>query len=224
MGETMKIKPWFKFDPSSWLNDVDLRDCTTSERGVLIDLMCLAHRSGNYGYFMDDMKPETIKKTAKCLSIASKTLDKCLTNLLQKSRICQTNDGQLYIKRMIEDNSYSLKQSELGKTGGNPTLKAPLKPEKRREDKEKEKSKKKAYGEFNSVMLTDDEYDKLISKHGESKALSAIEILDGYIASKGNKYKNHYAVFKKGSWVWERVAESKGQGEKYAGGSRWISC
>jgi hypothetical protein len=79
--------------------------------------------------------------------------------------------------------------------------------EKERE-REKEKSEKRAYGEFESVMLTDDEYQKLISKHGQAKALKGIEILDGYIASKGAKYKSHYAVFKADSWVWERFSEA----------------
>ena len=54
----------------------------------------------------------------------------------------------------------------------------------------KENNKKKSYGEFNNVLLTDEEYAKL----EKSNLLSYIETLSSYIASKGKKYKSHYAT------------------------------
>ena len=51
--------------------------------------------------------------------------------------------------------------------------------------KEKEK-----YGEFQNVLLTDEEYHKL----EKSNLLPYIEKLSSYIASKGKKYKSHYAT------------------------------
>lgn len=54
----------------------------------------------------------------------------------------------------------------------------------------KENNKKKRYGEFKKVLLTDEEYAKLES----SNLLSYIEKLDSYIASKGKRYKSHYAT------------------------------
>ena len=51
--------------------------------------------------------------------------------------------------------------------------------------KEKEK-----YGEFKNVLLTEEEYHKL----EESNLLPYIEKLSSYIASKGKKYKSHYAT------------------------------
>ena len=54
----------------------------------------------------------------------------------------------------------------------------------------KENNKKKSYGEFDNVLLTDEEYAKL----DKSNLLSYIEILSSYIASKGKKYKSHYAT------------------------------
>jgi len=49
---------------------------------------------------------------------------------------------------------------------------------------------KKSYGEFNNVLLTDEEYAKL----EKSNLLMYIETLSSYIASKGKKYKSHYAT------------------------------
>ena len=49
---------------------------------------------------------------------------------------------------------------------------------------------KNIYGEFKNVKLTDEEYQKLKNK----KLLPYIEKLSSYIASKGKKYKSHYAT------------------------------
>jgi len=206
----MKVKPWLKFEPSAWLSDPKLRSCTTSERGVLIDLICLAHRNCDYGYLGFKNDADGVRMIAKCLSIARRTLAKCIANLIDMERICIANDGEMYIKRMIQDHEYACKQSTNGEKGGNPTLK----PDKTIEDKtkgDKTREPKRSYGEFNSVFLTDEEYNNLKAKYGQSKLNTAIEVLDTYIASKGAKYKSHYAVMKGNSWVWERVAESKGK-------------
>ena len=68
-------------------------------------------------------------------------------------------------------------------------------PDKNRLDKnsieEKEIYKeKKSYGEFQNVLLTKEEYRKL----EKSNLLPYIEKLSSYIASKGKRYKSHYAT------------------------------
>ncbi|MDX9804176.1 MAG: DUF4373 domain-containing protein [Dehalococcoidales bacterium] len=50
------------------------------------------------------------------------------------------------------------------------------------------------YGEFQNVKLTDDEIKKLESKFGKENASKKIENLSQYIASKGKRYKSHYAT------------------------------
>ena len=57
----------------------------------------------------------------------------------------------------------------------------------------KEVSNKK-YGEFKNVSLSDNEYEKLKEKFGEDGAKERIETLSAAIASKGYKYKSHYAT------------------------------
>lgn len=63
---------------------------------------------------------------------------------------------------------------------------------------QKEESKK-SYGVFENVMLTDDELQKLKQKF-TSDWQSKIDNLSEYIASKGKKYKSHYATI----LVWDR--------------------
>lgn len=64
------------------------------------------------------------------------------------------------------------------------------------ETKAKEKDKdKKPYGDFKRVLLTDDEFEKL-KKWFLLYYEAYIEKLDLYIASKGVKYKSHYATLR----------------------------
>lgn len=53
---------------------------------------------------------------------------------------------------------------------------------------------KKPYGEFNNVLLTDIEFEKLGIKFGKQKAAEMIERMSAGVASKGYKYKSHYAA------------------------------
>lgn len=56
------------------------------------------------------------------------------------------------------------------------------------------KNNKKKYGEFENVILSDDELQKL--KNDFSDYEERIERLSGYIASSGKKYKSHYATIR----------------------------
>ncbi len=64
---------------------------------------------------------------------------------------------------------------------------------KRKRAKKPEQPKHK-YGEYNNVMLTDDELRKLRSEYSDWR--ERIERLSCYIESKGTKYKNHYATIR----------------------------
>ena len=65
------------------------------------------------------------------------------------------------------------------------------------------KDNKKPYGEFANVFLTDEEFEK-VKNQGLT---NLIEELSLYIASKGNKYKSHYAVIKQ--WANRRAKEKE---------------
>ena len=69
----------------------------------------------------------------------------------------------------------------------------------------KPKPEKKRYGEFNNVLLTNDEYNKLSERFGTAKAEAYIERLSGYLESKGAKYQSHYATMLN----WERKDRGK---------------
>ena len=57
-------------------------------------------------------------------------------------------------------------------------------------DNKKENNKKKKFGEFNNVLLTEEEYTKLENNN----LLFYIEKLSAYLESTGKRYKSHYAT------------------------------
>ena len=80
------------------------------------------------------------------------------------------------------------------------------------EEKEIYKEKEK-YGEFNNVLLTEEEYHKL----EQANLLPYIEKLSSYIASKGKKYKSHYATI----LTWSR-GDSKTDNKKHSVEPEWL--
>ena len=73
------------------------------------------------------------------------------------------------------------------------------------ENKEASKKPKHKYGEYNNVLLTDEELEKLKAEYPDY--LEKIENLSNYIASKGNKYKSHYATIR--NWARKDAAQPK---------------
>jgi hypothetical protein len=69
------------------------------------------------------------------------------------------------------------------------------------------KELKTLYGD--TVRLTDEEYQKLVSQHGEKFALDCIDTLDHYKGSSGKTYKSDYKAIL--SWVIDRVSQRKPQ-------------
>lgn len=70
------------------------------------------------------------------------------------------------------------------------------------------KPKKKPYGEQQKVKLTDEEYAKLKELYGDYMD-SAIDTLDRYLATNNKKYASHYAVMRKGNWVYNQIMKNK---------------
>jgi Asp-tRNA(Asn)/Glu-tRNA(Gln) amidotransferase C subunit len=72
----------------------------------------------------------------------------------------------------------------------------------------KEKPVKHKYGEYNNVLLTDEELQKLKTEYSDYE--KRIENLSSYIASTGKSYKSHYATIR--NWA-RKDAEKPGRKE-----------
>ena len=73
----------------------------------------------------------------------------------------------------------------------------------------KSKPVKHKYGEYNNVLLTDEELDKLKAEYIDWQ--DRIENLSSYVASTGKSYKSHYATIKN----WARKDQGKPQQSVY---------
>lgn len=77
----------------------------------------------------------------------------------------------------------------------NTTITENIKEEIKEEKIEEKKPVKKRYLDF--VLLTDEEYSKLLNIFGQTKLNQAIENLNNYIGSKGKRYASHYHTIRK---------------------------
>ena len=231
MGYKMQL-PYFKFFVDSWGNG-KINALSHEEKGIFIDLVCLIWRN-------EGVMNIAIAHLARLLRCDEATLERAMTNLTDLD-ILQRNDNGFSVKFLVEQRK-ELAQTHkakvlAGKKGAKQryskavaepayidkeldvdkdieidsnTINKPTKPI---------KPKKQPYGEFKKVLLTVEEYEKLVAIHGKEKANKAIEILDGYVAAHGRKYVSHYAVFKADSWVWTRINEDNTK----SAGSRFTS-
>ncbi len=87
--------------------------------------------------------------------------------------------------------------------------------EKDKEDLSKDKSKRKPakhkHGEFQHVLLTDNEYESLANTYGVQMRDQAIAFLDAYIEEKGYKSKSHNLAIRR--WVIDAVNDQQRKGQ-----------
>lgn len=75
----------------------------------------------------------------------------------------------------------------------------------------KSKPIKHKYGEYNNVLLTDEELDKLKAEYSDWE--QKIENLSSYVASTGKSYKSHYATIR--NWARKDKQETHGNARKH---------
>ena len=91
------------------------------------------------------------------------------------------------------------------------------KEEDKEKDKELDKKKKNKpaetpYGEYQNVLLTENEYENLANSFGYEMVKKAIAFLDEYIEEKGYKSKSHNLAIRR--WVIDAVKEKEPKGKR----------
>ena len=123
----MKTKsPSFQFFPADWLNDIKLKACSLSAKGLLIDLMCLMHQSKKYGYLVLNGTKSELKLNEnvlkKILNVNKKSLHFALKELLDLGVLKTDENENIFCKRMVQDEYIRNIRREAGSKGGNPIL------------------------------------------------------------------------------------------------------
>jgi hypothetical protein len=121
----LRNQPYLPLYVQDYLTDEKLNNCSWSTQGIYIKILCVLHKQEEYGCIL--FKQNDKQKESTCSDFAS---------ILIRNIPCQKEDmiialqelidnGVLFIegnllcqKRMINDNSISLKRSNAGKKGG----------------------------------------------------------------------------------------------------------
>lgn len=148
----LRNQPYLPLYVQDFLTDEKLMECSASATGIYIRLMCILHKSDEYGTIL--LKQKDKQKENNCLNFAYKlakfmpyTVDEILSGLteLKNEGVIEIDDDKLTQKRMVKDNAISDARALAGKKGGEKTQFA--------------KANNKANDEANSESEYEIEYD-----------------------------------------------------------------
>ncbi len=179
----LRNQPYLSLYIQDYLTDEKLNCCSLSTQGVYIKLMCIFHKSENYGGILYKQIPkQNLSMMQYFAYILSKQtginiheIELAIEELLFFGVLkFDENSGFLYQKRMVKDNDISLKRSESAKKGGgNPTLK---------------NNKKNANKLFKQNIKQNTEYENEYENEYEIKDIKSIK------AEKKKKFSNSVKV------------------------------
>ena len=120
-----------------------------------------------------------------------------INNYLRSDRYTETTYTDEKSSLAMDDNKQYLSENEaisLGIPLGIPVVGTE---EKRKEEKRIEKNIRHKYGEYNHVLLTDDEFQRLVRYYGEKAVLEGIRNVDEYCQEHGKTYKDYNLTLRK---------------------------
>lgn len=117
---------WLKFYPTDWQGDELLAVCSLAARGLLMELICLMHRSVVYGHLLVNGRAPSDADLVRLGRATSLTeLRKLKAELLSKGVLSTTAEGILFSRRMVRKAATATVNRNNGARGGNPALKKP---------------------------------------------------------------------------------------------------
>jgi uncharacterized protein YdaU (DUF1376 family) len=125
----LRNQPYLPLYVDDFMVDEKLRECSAESTGVYIRLMCLMHKSEEYGVIL--LKQKDKQNSSTCLNFAHKlalhlpyNVDVILRSLneLTSNGVIQIEDDKLLQRRMVRDNQISDVRSLAGKRGGNKSV------------------------------------------------------------------------------------------------------
>jgi uncharacterized protein YdaU (DUF1376 family) len=137
----LRDQPYLPLYVQDFLTDEKLMECSASATGIYIRLLCIMHKSEEYGVILlkqkDKQTDNQIKnfanKLAKYLPYSTEEIISGISELLSEG-VLQNGGDKLSQKRMIRDNEISIIRSEAGKKGVFAKAKGKTKPQANPED------------------------------------------------------------------------------------------
>lgn len=175
-----KHRDWVKLWIKESLLGTIREDLTAEERGMWYDFLLLAGNSRIPGIICaNEDSPLPIKRIAGILNVTEELVNQSIQKFLKSGRITMDNQG---IIRIVNWSKYQYSDYERQK------------PYRQRKVTRNDTQAKAKYGEFQNVSLSDNELQKLKTKFGDSHVAELVDKLSEGIASRGYKYKSHYAA------------------------------
>jgi hypothetical protein len=130
----LRDQPYLPLYVQDFLTDERLMECSASSTGVYIKIMCIMHKSEEYGTILLKQKDKQSTnpvlnfglKLAKYLPFSSGEINIALNELITEGVLTLDGD-KLFQKRMVHDNEVSDKRAEAGREGGLKTQSAKAK-------------------------------------------------------------------------------------------------
>ncbi len=124
----LRNQPYIPLYVQDFLTDEKLLECSSSSIGIYIMIMCVMHKSKDYGTILlkqknkqsDNQINNFACKLGKHLPFTTTEIQAALTELINED-VLQLENDILSQKRMIHDNELSIKRSIAGKIGGEKT-------------------------------------------------------------------------------------------------------
>lgn len=229
---SLRNSPYLPLYVDSFVSDEKLNECSASANGVYIRILCLMHKSEEYGRIRlgaephKDIVSDFASKLARHLPFPWTEIYSGLNELIERG-VMYVDGDSLCQKRMIKDGQISEKRSAFGKKGmarrwagnsqGEPIIDALKDSQTLFGDEVSEKSKPKGkkkqaqqkidYAE--AVKMTEQEYMELVSKYGEADVRGMIEKLNNHKLANGKKYVSDYRAIL--TWVVEAYYRNNGK-------------
>lgn len=110
---------WFWSD---WAGDQEVRRLTPAERGVWIDLLCLAAVGKPIGYVCDQRgNPLSYEEIARFTNATPTEVESLIAGILEKGAASRDRSGRLFNRRMTRQAEKSAKKRMAGKLGAEQT-------------------------------------------------------------------------------------------------------
>lgn len=118
-------QPYIPLYVQDFLTDEKLNECSAESAGVYIRLMCLMHKSHEYGVILlkqkdkqtDNQITNFALKLMRHMPYDTATIQRGLTELLEEG-VIQLEGDRLYQRRMVKDGKISEIRAQAGKKGG----------------------------------------------------------------------------------------------------------
>ena len=111
-----------QFHTRDWLDSKELRRCSPEARGLLADIMALAHEGYVYGFLSDALGALTVAYMANRCHIKPAAFVRMFAELEANTRI-EKRGGLYCVPRMVRDEEIRASRAGGGHLGGNPKLK-----------------------------------------------------------------------------------------------------